>query len=119
MSHCIRHELKLKVRKVHKVRKVNSLQTLKTFYFINLSEMSSVARHERVVGKRSMCAEGTGVSHPGVHGSENAGISNRNWSENLRHRKSKVSWAMAIISGLVGPKARSKGVVDGHTVNIP
>ena len=72
-----------------------------------------------VVGKRSMCAEGQGVSQAGVHGSENAGISNRNWGENPRHRKSKVSWAMSIISGLVGPKARPKGVVDGHTVNIP
>ena len=72
-----------------------------------------------VVGKRSIRTEATGASHGGVYGSENAGISNRNWGENPQHRKSKVSWAMAIISGLVGPKARSKGVVDGHTVNIP
>ena len=72
-----------------------------------------------MVGKRSIRTEGQGASQAGVYGSENAGISNRNWSENLRHRKSKVSWAMSIISGLVGPKARSKGVVDGHTVNIP
>ena len=66
-----------------------------------------------------MRAEGEGVSHAGVHRSENAGTSNRNWGENPRHRKSKVSWAMSIISGLAGPKARPKGVVDGHTVNIP
>ena len=72
-----------------------------------------------VVGKRSIRIEGKGVSYPGVYGSENAGTSNRNWGENPRHRKSKVSWAMIIISGLVGPKARPKGVVDGHTVNIP
>ena len=26
---------------------------------------------------------------------------------------------MAVMVGLVGPKARSKGVVDGHLVNIP
>lgn len=26
---------------------------------------------------------------------------------------------MVIIPGLVGPKARLKGVVDGHQVNIP
>ena len=46
-------------------------------------------------------------------------MSNRNVSESLTHRKSKVSWAMVIIPGLVGPKARLKGVVDGHRVNIP
>ena len=72
-----------------------------------------------MVGKRSLRAEAACVSNRGVQRSENAGIINRNWSENLRHRKSKVSWAMSIISGLVGPKARSKGVVDGHKVNIP
>ena len=54
-----------------------------------------------------------------MHGSENVGMSNRNSGEIPEHRKSKVSWAMAIIPGLVGPKARPKGVVDGHQVNIP
>jgi len=46
-------------------------------------------------------------------------MSNRNRGESPRHRKSEVSWAMVIIPGLVGPKARLKGVVDGHQVNIP
>ena len=46
-------------------------------------------------------------------------MSNRNEGESPSHRKSKVSWAMVIIPGLVGPKARLKGVVDGHGVNIP
>jgi len=46
-------------------------------------------------------------------------MSNHNVSENLTPRKSKVSWAMAIIPGLVGPKARLKSVVDGQLVNIP
>ena len=55
----------------------------------------------------------------GAHGSENVGMSNRNVSEILTHRKSEVSWAMVITPGLVGPKARLKGVVDGHQVNIP
>ena len=71
------------------------------------------------VGERSISAEAKGVSHGGVYGSENVGISNHNAGENPAHRKFKVSWAMAIIPGLVGPKARPKGVVDGHTVNIP
>jgi len=56
-----------------------------------------------LVGKRSIRTEAKGVSHGGVYGSENAGTSNRNVSEILTHRKSKVSWAMAIIPGLAGP----------------
>ncbi len=59
------------------------------------------------------------ATNRGAHGSENVGMSNRNVSEILTHRKSEVSWAMVITPGLVGPKARLKGVVDGHQVNIP
>ena len=66
-----------------------------------------------------MYFEAEGVSHRGAHGSKNVGMSNRKAGENPAHRKSKVSWAMAITPGLVGPKARPKGVVDGHKVNIP
>ena len=72
-----------------------------------------------MVGERSISAEAKGVSHGGVYGSENVGISNHNAGENPAHRKFKVSWAMAIIPGLVGPKARPKGVVDGQQVDIP
>ena len=39
--------------------------------------------------------------------------------ENPPRRKFKVSSAMLVIGGLVGPKARPKGVVDGQLVNIP
>jgi hypothetical protein len=59
------------------------------------------------------------VTNRGAYGSENVGMSNRNEGESPSHRKSEVSWAMVIIPGLVGPKARLKGVVDGHQVNIP
>ena len=72
-----------------------------------------------MVGERSAGSEAESVSHGGARRSENVGMSNRNVSEILTPRKSKVSWAMAIIPGLVGPKARLKSVVDGHTVNIP
>ncbi len=51
--------------------------------------------------------------------SKNVGMSSKNGSENLPHRKPKVSWATKIDPGLVGPKARPKGVVDGQLVNIP
>ena len=57
--------------------------------------------------------EATGVSHGGVLRSKNAGISSKKAGANPARRKSKVSWATRIVPGLVGPKARPKGVVDG------
>ena len=72
-----------------------------------------------MVGERPIRAEARQATDRGVYGSENVGMSNRNVSEILTHRKSEVSWAMLIIPGLVGPKARLRGVVDGHQVNIP
>ena len=51
--------------------------------------------------------------------SENVGMSNEKISENLIRRKPKVSWGRLVRPGLVGPKARPKGVVDGQQVNIP
>jgi len=78
-----------------------------------------ILRKLHSVGKCSVSSEAEGVSHRGVYRSKNVGISNRNVGEIPTHRKSKVSWAMAITPGLVGPKARPKGVVDGHKVNIP
>ena len=72
-----------------------------------------------VVGERSLCTEAERVTVGGAERSENVGMSNRNTSEILVHRKSEVSWATLIDPGLVGPKARPKGVVDGQQVNIP
>ena len=59
--------------------------------------------HE-VVGERSVCDEGKGVTHAGARGSENVGTSNRNAGEIPARRKNKVSFAMKINEGLVGPK---------------
>jgi hypothetical protein len=72
-----------------------------------------------VVGERPIHAEARQATARGEYGSENVGMSNRNEGESPSHRKSEVSWAMVIIPGLVGPKARLRGVVDGHQVNIP
>ena len=52
-------------------------------------------------------------------GSENAGMSSEKRGENPLRRKPKVSWARLVRSGLVGPKPRPKGVVDGQQVDIP
>ena len=72
-----------------------------------------------MVGEHSLCAEAEGVSHRGAERSENVGISSKKSGENPFHRKPKVSRATRIVPGLVGPKARPKGVVDGQQVNIP
>ncbi len=55
----------------------------------------------------------------GAYRSENVGTSNHNAGENPAHRKTKVSRAMTISPGLVGPKRMAKAELDGHTVNIP
>jgi hypothetical protein len=49
----------------------------------------------------------------GALGRENVGISSKKMGENPIHRKPKGSWATQIVPGLVGPKARPYGVVDG------
>ena len=54
----------------------------------------------------------------GVQGSENAGMSNHKSCEIQDRRKPKVSVAMTINHGLVGPKANPKGVADGQQINI-
>ena len=55
----------------------------------------------------------------GLYGSENAGISSENYvgiimAENLRFLEEGSS-----AQGKPGAKARPKGVVDAHTVEIP
>ena len=59
------------------------------------------------------------MSHRGACTSKNVGTSNHNASENLARRKTKVSFAMKISEGLVGPKEMAIAASDGHMVNIP
>ena len=59
------------------------------------------------------------MTHAGAYGSKNVGTSNRNEGENPSRRKTKVSLAMIISQGLVGPKGMVKTGLDGHMVNIP
>ena len=72
-----------------------------------------------MVGERSVCDEGKGVTHAGADGSENVGTSNRNAGEIPARRKNKVSFAMEINEGLVGPNRMANAGLDGHRVNIP
>ena len=72
-----------------------------------------------MVGECSSRDEGEGVSHSGAWGSKNVGTSNRNAGESPARRKTKVSLAMTISQGIVGPKGMAKAVPDGHMVNIP
>ena len=76
-------------------------------------------RPVHVVRERSYCNEAKGASHSGAYRSENAGTSNRNAGEIPARRKIKVSFAMIISEGLVGPKEMTKVGSDGHKVNIP
>ena len=59
------------------------------------------------------------MTHAGAYRSKNVGTSNRKEGEIPSRRKIKVSWAMVIIPGLVGPKEMEKSASDGHRVNIP
>ena len=59
------------------------------------------------------------MSRDGALGSENVGTSNHNPDEKSGHRKPKVSLAMIVSQGLVGPKPMAKAAGNGHTVNIP
>ena len=72
-----------------------------------------------MVGERSSCSEAHDVSRGGARRSENVGTSNHKFCEIQNHRKPKVSLAMLIIQGLVGPKAMANAVADGQQVNIP
>ena len=59
------------------------------------------------------------MSHAGACVSKNVGTSNHNAGENPARRKIKVSLAMSISQGLVGPKGMANAEPDGHMVNIP
>ena len=59
------------------------------------------------------------MTHGGAWRSKNVGTSNRNAGENPARRKTKVSWALIVNSGLVGPKVMAKAEADGYMVNIP
>ena len=59
------------------------------------------------------------MSRDGALGSENVGTSNHNAGEKPARRKPKVSLAMIVSQGLVGPKPMAKAAGNGHTVNIP
>ncbi|MBI2476322.1 MAG: hypothetical protein HYV67_03700 [Candidatus Taylorbacteria bacterium] len=72
-----------------------------------------------MVGEYSNRNEAEGVSRGGAFGSKNVGTSNHNPDEKSGRRKTKVSLAMIVSQGLVGPKPMAKAAGDGHTVNIP
>ena len=59
------------------------------------------------------------MTHGGAFGSKNVGTSNHNSGKKPERRKTKVSLAMIVSQGLVGPKGMAKAAPDGHMVNIP
>ena len=75
--------------------------------------------NSQAVGEYSTRDEGKGVTHTGACGSKNVGTSNHKVGEKPTRRKIKVSLAMIVSQGLVGPKGMANAAPDGHTVNIP
>ena len=65
----------------------------------------------------------TGRSHSGSGGGlytrENAGISSEREARNLSVESLRFPGEGSSAQGKSGPKARPKGVVDGHQVDIP
>ena len=59
------------------------------------------------------------MTHAGALRSKNVGTSNHNKGEIPLRRKIKVSLAMKISQGLVGPKEMTRVESDGQKVNIP
>ena len=59
------------------------------------------------------------MTHTGALRRKNVGTSNHKKREIRFRRKIKVSLAMKISQGLVGPKGMAKAEPDGHMVNIP
>ena len=59
------------------------------------------------------------MSNSGAYRSENARTSNRKHRESRCRRKTKGSFTMIVIEGLVGSKPMAKAAGDVHKVNIP
>ena len=90
------------------------VQNPKFKIYLNLELVTwNFQRVALAVGEHSIRIEAVFVRSGGAYRRENVGMSSKNSGENPEHRKPKVSWAMIVIPGLVGPKARPKGVVDG------
>ena len=58
-------------------------------------------------------------SSGGLHGSENAGMSSENCVRIVMAEYLRFPGAGSSAQGKPGAKARPKGVVDAHTVEIP
>ena len=58
-------------------------------------------------------------SSGGLYGSENAGMSSENCVRIVMAENLRFPWVGSSATGKPGAKARPKGVVDAHTVEIP
>jgi hypothetical protein len=72
------------------------------------TEDGNVSVYTGVVEEYSIFAEAYPARECGEYGSKNVGMSNCKAGENPAHLKSKVSWAMVVIPGLVGPNRASE-----------
>ena len=71
-------------------------------------------------GRGAFCARRSrSVSNGGLHRSENAGLSSENCVRIVMAENLRFPWEGSSATGKPGAKARPKGVVDAHTVEIP
>ena len=83
-------------------------------------DLRSCANAHFVSGRGALHAgRSHSVSSGGLHASEDADISSAKRGENPLHRKPKGSSGRLVLWSLVGPKARTNVVADGHRVDIP
>ena len=66
-----------------------------------------------------MWGEVTPVRCCGLHGSENAGMSNAKYVRNILTASLRIPGEGSSAQGKAGPKVRPKGVADGQQVAIP
>ena len=71
-------------------------------------------------GRIALCARRSrSGSAGGSHRSENAGMSSENYVRIIMAERLRIQKEGSSASGQPGAKARPRGVVDAHTVDIP
>ena len=86
----------------------------------NGAKRSTEARAVFVLGRGALCKRRSQIERTGgFYTSENAGISSENYVRIIMAENLRFPGEGSSAQGKPGAKARPKGVVDAHTVEIP